>query len=204
YQGSSLVLTSGHGVSPFRGTNMVRRIDPTDARERYAIRDFNGVRIAAEIIKARLANGWSLDYALASAAESEPLESHRANDRRPPFAIRRSALSFGDRVSHYSTLRHRRIDGSIEQVALDETSFSMPYPETREGRYQRVMVIRNDGATRFSEPGDSGSMIVDWTGEVVGTVLGSSDGADIAYALPIAGLRGQLDEWATVFFKDGE
>lgn len=112
----------------------------------------------------------------------------------PPWPVLHDAPQ-GTRVALWSGLgqvrREAVIRGVIDAVALLLEDHTLH-------RYVSVYDVyaATDGpgaSPQFSQPGDSGSLVVEAsTGRVVGTLLGGTSGTDRSFVLPVRPLRGPL------------
>ena len=189
-QGNRLfVLGSGHGMLPYASNNLLALSfdhQQHSAPVNVTIFDGSGGFYRGRLLWGRLAGGSALDYGLmrlTQISDADYDDWHGAVSGFPPYPASADAVRVGDDVWHLSRFANRpnRIMGKVSKLALSTTDITLP--DGRVGKYANVIVVRGTNTQRFSERGESGSLIVNSAQRVIGTIVGGT-GSE-SYVLPI-------------------
>lgn len=202
--GATLGLMSGHVALDVVDHAILRNYvgTATGGTPIQAVDD-DGARHDGRVLRGRLAERRSIDFAVASFAGAAGVEIdtvHRLLGR-PPFETRTAPLVPGETLKHFSTGQGRRrtMHGTFDQGSVTEIRVRLP--DDSDGDYVDVLAVRRAaGEGPFSIEGDSGSLVMDDADHVVGMILGSSAHGELAYVLPIGTVVDTLDTLRSRFF----
>jgi len=196
----TFALLSGHGTLPLVNGKIATAFDAAGPPVEVEVRDDIGVNYRGRLLRGRIGNNLGLDFAVAEFEVSVVANTfHLAVGDTPPFRMRTKAVAQGEPLFHYSSLRKRRMRGLFQQASV--TTLELRLPDDQRATYAEVLVVDNDGVADFSVGGDSGSLVVDEQGDVVGAVLGSSVTARIAYVLGLQGLESLVPAAFALIFE---
>lgn len=210
-QRGAYALLSGHVALPDEphgpGRRILRRYRAQGLGHGIGVRDRGTGPYLGTLVAGEFGGHTSWDWAL---AHFDDLDEHDVDVNHLAAAVadddarvryRRTALSPGERLLHYSAQpgRRRLIHGWFRHVAETPAEFSLGDDSLE--HYTRLFVIDAQGQEPFSQDGDSGSLVVDAQGQAVGTVLGASADYTLSYVLPIWPLLRRLGHRSAWFFK---
>jgi hypothetical protein len=125
---------------------------------------------------------------------------HNATGSYPPLVVRTSTPRETENVAHWSSLRGRRMLGTIRHISTGFTY--VPGYGSQGFPYRDIFVVTSvDPLQPFGVAGDSGSLVVDGKNRVIGTVVAGHPAANISYVLPIKSTVGALGAYADRFFQ---
>jgi hypothetical protein len=198
-----VALVSGHGALPLHQAKIERKGRYNDPRPGFLVQDTGGSNFGGEVLEGEI--GGSCDYAVAVFPGLGPSDAFLGHlYGHAPFRVRRAALSDGDVVEHYGTVRGRAFVGTVVQRGVDQDGLDMILPDGTQARYVDLIVVKPDADQDvFSVAGESGSLVFDAQRHAVGTLVGSTGDGGLSYVLPLApGLRNALGAQFALFFKD--
>ncbi|HEU4729895.1 MAG TPA: hypothetical protein VFT22_18490, partial [Kofleriaceae bacterium] len=196
----AIALVSGHVTLPVVN-GAITRAYAGGGSVGVTANETGGDTFTGTLLRGRL--GGPIDYAIARfpGASGAAVSTQHAMAGKTPFRARAVALIDGESVRHYSRLpaRNKPIFGRYDQQAA--TAVEVTLPDGRDAQYTSLLAVRSTDTLRFSNDGDSGSLVVDDHMTVVGTVLGASADLSISYVLPISALIDELGPDADRFFR---
>jgi hypothetical protein len=202
--GSSVyALVSGHGALPYDGRTIRSSLLESDGgRVPIQVNDADGTSYRGVVVSGRFGSRRRIDWALVRfdhvPEDRITTRHHAAADAFAPLPLRSDDLDLGEEVRHESRVLRATRRGHFRQMAASATEMYMP--DATYDYYTGVLVVSGaDG--RFSDRGDSGSLVVDAAGRVVGTVLGSGLNGAVSYILPVQNLEGELGGRFWKFFR---
>jgi hypothetical protein len=210
-QSGAYALLSGHVALPDEphgaGRRILRRYRAQGRAYGIGVGDRSAGAYLGRLVAGEFGGHTSWDWALAHftyIGEHDVDTNHLAatlTDGDARVRYRRTALTPGERLLHYSARpgRRRLINGWFRHIAATPAHFLIGDDSLE--HYTRLFVIDTQGQERFSEDGDSGSLVVDSQGQAVGTVLGASADYTLSYVLPIWPLLRRLGHRSIWFFK---
>jgi hypothetical protein len=137
------------------------------------------------------------DVAVAEISGAGALDfTHPALGTAGPFPVRVAECIPGTKVFQWSWVRGTLIGGLVPSPAY--ASVSLLLDDGTSQPYERLLAVRAKGAD-FSEPGDSGSLVVDDDYRAVGLLVGVSNDRLTAYVLPVGRLHGALAGYSSFF-----
>lgn len=182
YTSGVWLLTSGHGVVPQGKPGAT--VSKPGALQVF-VSDDNVSRYTSTVHFAEF-NG-SADSALLRLDDGpDALVEHPATASCPPFTLRTEPIVHNTLVRHYSPNRRRMVEGVVTAFADYDTPTGV-YITAPSGDvvfYPEIYCVTPTEGT-FSEPGDSGSLVVDADRMVVGTVVGGSKSSALSFVLPL-------------------
>lgn len=174
YTSGVWVLASGHGVAP--GGAPTEGIGHTRGH-RVTVNDDWTRRFPALVYSAEFTG--TTDVSLLRLESSEaPRVEHPLTGTSAPFQLRRTPIRVGLQVKHFSPNQQRVLHGHVTAIAdpsSSSTGVRLRAPNGESVEYPEVLVIAATQG-RFSDGGDSGSLVTDQMNKVIGTVIGGSDG----------------------------
>jgi hypothetical protein len=188
--GPALALLAGHAATPREHGFLNLSFRRTAANTGMRIRITEPTAVEADLLLAEL--GGAVDAALARLATDEIDARHPATGHRPPYTTVAAAAA-GTEVHHHSRMAGGTVRGRIR---------AGPGPGHLSGInilingerlvYEGVWVIEPTETDRFSQPGDSGSLVFvgdDALGMLVGGDPLHANGGTCSYVLAASALR---------------
>jgi hypothetical protein len=203
HEGGVYALVSGHGTLPYRG-GVIWTFYPSHevaGPVRVDILDISGIAYGGTLVRGRLGGLQPLDMALAQ-LEVQPAQAdfyHLATKQWSPHPLQTGGLQHGQAVRQYSRMMHAMRTGTLRQLSASVAEANLPDGRTHE--YSHVLAVDSSDAQPFSRPGDSGSLVTNDSGQVVGTVFAGSGTMPISYVLPIHYVRSEIGPVYGAFFQ---
>jgi hypothetical protein len=193
-------LLSGHGTLPIRNGAIETCFDANGTDYAIKLRDVSsGMDLEGSLVTGRI--GQSLDFAVARIVmPDEPiaLECPVTESRRPP--IRTAVLNRGEPVRQFSCRDRTMRDGTVTGYGM----VRLKLDDQNTYAFNSVFEVHGLGDP-FSCKGDSGSLVADNQGRVVGVVIGGTGSDDerdpASYVLPFVSPTGSVHDNLQRFFS---
>ena len=192
--GRHLALLCGHGTLPLVGGALRQRYDGEGPAQVEAMG-------ATAVLPGRLRIGRlspRLDFAVAEFDTLTADPQHRVGGY--PLRVRSAPLVPDELVYHHSTLHGATRKGRIAVGMSDHTvhflrgGASVPFKQLF-----RIHTMAGDDP--FGVAGDSGSLVVDAAGRVIGVLIAVATAQPLTYVLPLTGLHGEFFQVYSTFFS---